>query len=109
MKLYKYIMDDATKLLLFKIMHLSIVVHYPRAHIDETHTFTTDTMRSVPAINYVHNIQLWHKQLRGMHHIIETEIKESGKSVGRSTAPTFCITFVSMAATLCAVVCEPFH
>lgn len=105
-KLYNYRMDDATKLVLFKILHLTIVVHYPRVHADETHTFNTDTARSVPAINYVNNIQVWHKQLRSMHHIVESEIKESAKNFGRlQTVPELSNTFVSMAAALCAVVC----
>lgn len=104
-KLYNYRMDDATKLVLFKILHLSIVVHYPRSHTDETHTFNTDSARSAPAINYVHDIQVWHKQLRSMHHIVESEIQESGKGFGRSqSVPNFCNTFDSMAAALCAVV-----
>lgn len=107
MKLYNYRMDDATKLVLFKICHLSIVVHYPRAHTDETHTFITDTARCVPVINYVHNMQAWNKQLRNMHHIVESEIKESARNVGRSqTVPNLCNTFVSMAAALCAMVWE---
>lgn len=106
MKLHSYRMDDATKLVLFKIMHLSIVVHYPTAHTAGTHTFSIDTTRSVPAINYVHDIHVWHKQLHSMHYIVESEIKESGKNIGRSqTEPSLCHTFVSMAAALCAVVC----
>lgn len=104
-KQYNYRMDDATKLVLFKILHLSIVVHYPRAHTDETHTFSPDSARSLPPINYVNDIHLWHKQLRSMHHIVESEIKECGKSFGRSQIiPNFCNTFDSMAAALCAVV-----
>lgn len=105
-KLYSYHLSDETKLMLFKILHLSIVLHYPRAHADEAHTFNLDTTRSVPAINYAHDAQVWYKQLRNMHHIVEREIKESGKQVGRlHSEPRFCNTFVSMATALCAVVC----
>lgn len=107
MKLHSYRMDDATKLVLFKILHLSIVVHYPTARTAGMHTFDIDTVRSVPAINFVHDIRVWHKQLRNMHTIVDSEIKERSKHFGRSqTEPDFCNTFVSMAAALCAVVCK---
>lgn len=100
------LMDDVTKLALFKIFHLSIVIHYPGAHIDETHSFSINTESNVPAMNYAHDIQLWHKHLRQMHHIVESEIKESGNNYGRTqTVPKYCDTFISMAAALCGVVC----
>lgn len=98
-------MSDDTKLELFKILHLSIVVHHPRVGNNEMAALNAVTAGSVPAINYVHDIQMWHKQLRSMFHIVESEIKENGKGVRRSQlSPKLCSTFVAMAADLCAVV-----
>lgn len=105
MKLHSNHPSEDMKSFIFRILHLSIVVHHPTPHSGESCTFSPDTARSVPPVNYVHDTQVWYKQLRAMHHIVDSEIKESSKNVGRSqNEPKFCGTFVSMAAALCAVV-----
>lgn len=107
-KIYNHRLDDATKLVLFKVFHLSIVSHFPRLHADASHTFNADRLSDVPVINYIQDIQIWHKQLRNMFSIVENEIKESDRSYGRHAAPNLSQTFVGFAATLCSVVIRIF-
>lgn len=101
-------MDTDSKVILFKIMHIAIVVHYPEPIcIDapcsngEIADDTSDLFKQQIA----HDIQLWHKHLRNMLSVIEREIVDSRKRSTRlNHTPVICPIFVQMAAKLCSVV-----
>lgn len=115
LNLYQYSMDEDTKVVLLKIMHIAIAVHSPEtvttdesgtAEVNEASHQNDDLFKT----NVAENAQLWHKHLRNMFGIVEREIRESRKRPTRySTIPSICHTFVQVAAKLCSVVCITFE
>lgn len=109
LKLYQFTMDTDSKVILFKIMHISVVVHHPEPKIiDEPRSIgeildeTSDLFKQ----NIADDIQLWHKHLRNMLSVIEREIIDSRKrNLRLNPNPVICPIFVRMAAKLCSVVC----
>lgn len=105
-KSYKFIMNADAKLILFKILHISIVIHSPQASNVSFDEPTCEGLTNVLKISIADDIELWKKQLRNMFNlIVDREITESRKTLNRSnSSPTICSQFVRMAAKLCAVV-----
>lgn len=102
-------MDADSKVILFKIMHIAIVVHYPEpVSIDEPRSsgeILDETNDDVFKQQFAADIQLWHKHLRNMQSLIERDIVDSRKRTIRlNPAPVICPIFVRMAAKLCSVV-----
>lgn len=101
-------MYEDAKIILFKIFHISIAIHYPQTHTEESDQFLAiedGSTGNILKINYAYNVQLWHKHLRNMLFIVEREIKELNKQSTRSQPNTsICSIFIRMAAKLCSVV-----
>lgn len=109
LKPYQFSMDEELKLNLFKIMHISIVVHSPEPLTDVQGCLligesgqNDDLFRKTIA----EDTQVWYKLLKLMLKITEREMLESRKSsMGEVQVPVIRQTFVRMAAKLCSVVC----
>lgn len=114
LKLYQFTMDPDSKVILFKIMHISIVVHYPEPiGFDDvlscSNGETLDESIDLFKQNISNDVQLWHKHLRNMLSIIEREIADSRKRCVRlNPTPVICPIFIRMAAKLSSVVCIQF-
>lgn len=107
LSLYQSGMDDDSKVVLLKIMHIAIVIHSPEPKIvDETYDVPTTVNDELFKKSIAENVQLWHKHLRNMFGVIEREIKDLRKrSTRMNPNPAICHTFVQVAAKLCSVVC----
>lgn len=111
LKFYQFTMDADSKVILFKIMHISIVVHHPQPiGIDGGSCANEEILDETSDFFQPHisdDTQLWHKHLRNMHSIVEREIGDSRKRCVRvnPTPVVICPIFVRMAAKLCSVVC----
>lgn len=109
LKLYQFSMDADSKANLFKIMHISIIVHSPEpvsGHYGNTVNGTAHPVDDLFKQNMAEDSMLWYKHLRNMLSIVEREISESRKRSLRSNIPpNICPIFVRMAAKLCSVVC----
>lgn len=116
LKFYQFTMDGDSKVILFKIMHISIVVHHPASiGIDDLLTDSNGANRQILngsidlfTQHVSKDAQLWNKHLRNMQSIIERDIVDLRKRCIRlnPTAPVICPIFVRMAAKLCSVVCS---
>lgn len=101
-------MDTDSKVMLMKIMHISIIVHSPEpisADIGLDNNGTSDRTNNLFRNNLTDDALLWNKHLRNMLSVIEREITDSRKRSNRLN-PTLmlCPIFVRMAAKLCSVV-----
>lgn len=102
-------MDADCKVILFKIMHIAIVVHYPEpVSVDEPHSngeILDDTNDDLFKKSMADDVQLWHKHLRNMLSLVEREIVDARKrNLRLNPVPVVCPIFVRMAAKLCSVV-----
>lgn len=102
-------MDADSKTNLFKIIHISIIVHSPERISGQYGSTVNGTSQPVDDLfkqNVAEDLQLWYKHLRNMLSIVEREIIESRKrSLRSNVTPIICPIFVRMAAKLCSVVC----
>lgn len=108
LKFYQFTMDVDSKVVLFKIMHIAIVVHHPEPIIIDAPCSNGEISNEINDLfkqHIAHDIQLWHKHLRNMLSVIEREIADSRKRSTRlNPTPVICPIFVRMAAKLCSVV-----
>lgn len=105
-KMYQFSLDDDVKEVMFKIFHLSIVIHLPQT--DQTTVTYNRSNDDLFADNVVHDVNRWHKQLQNMFGVIEREISGARKQSKRfSPKLTICDELVQVAAKLCSVV--SFH
>lgn len=101
-KMYQFSLDDDVKEAIFKIFHVSIVIHSPQ--IDQT-TVNYNRSNDLFAENVAHNVNQWHKQLQNMFGVVEREINGARKQSKRhSPKLSICDKMVQMAAKLCSVV-----
>lgn len=103
-------MEPDAKLTLFKLLHITLVVHYPQIP-DGNGPYVLDTKATSDILksNYADDPALWYKHLRNIFHIIEREIIQLNQSNLLQSNPSICNVFVQMAARACAVVSKPCH
>lgn len=103
-------MDTDSKVILMKIMHISIVVHSPEPFASDVNRRISGASRQSNDLfqkDIAEDVGLWNKHLRNMMSVVEREIAESRKRSNRlNPTPTICPIFVRMAAKLCSVVCK---
>lgn len=101
-KMYQFSLDDDVKEVMFKIFHVSIVIHSPQ---NDEATVNYKESKDLFADNIAHDINQWHKLLQNMFGVVEREINGARKQSKRlSPKSTICNEFVQMAAKLCSVV-----
>lgn len=104
-RFYSFAMDDETKAILFKILHISLVIHAPHAIDMRSEALSSDEFDNMLKISTAGDNVVWFKQMRGMLSIVEKEINEMRKQLAqRSQVPTISAVFVDMAAKLCSMV-----
>lgn len=109
LSLYQPSMDAEAKLVLMKIMHISIIVHHPECEENATSSTssTSDAIDGLFQKNMTNDSRLWKKLLRSMIGLVEREILDIRKrSIRLKQAPVICHTFMRMAAKLCSLVCS---
>lgn len=103
-KMYQFSLDVDAKEVIFKIFHLSIVIHSPQIG-QATTVHYNNRNNDLFADNVVHDVNRWHKQLQNMFGVVEREINGARKQSKRfSPKLTICNELVQMAAKLCSVV-----
>lgn len=105
MKFYQFRMENDSKLILFKILHISIVIHSPQENY-ETESISNNEYDNMLRVYIADDSELWSKNLRCMLSIIEREIDGLRKQSNRLNSNTnVCEVFTRMAAKLCTGVC----
>lgn len=109
LKFYNFTMDAEAKVILMKIMHISVIIHSPVTLTPDYNRYMSEESDRTNYLfqrNITDNFGQWMKHLRNMMCIVEREIVDSRKRTNRSNlTPTICPIFVRMAAKLCSVVC----
>lgn len=96
MRLYEYNMDAIQKVVLFRLMHLSLIAQHPDGPV--FNEIQLGKMSEDQRIN-------WFTHIRNMFHIVEKEIKGADRQLGRDPKNmVICRVFVQMAARACAAV-----
>jgi hypothetical protein len=87
---------DEFKPVLFKIMHLSIVVHNPQSAVGRTQN-----------VAHAHDNKTWYKILKQFHSILSVEIRTANERTfvhSTSKENSFVDGFIDFAARLCFLV-----
>lgn len=82
-----------TQVVLYKLLELAVVVHCPAANSTKVSIKTT----------FAANDELWHKHLRKMFFVVQTEIQQAS-AVKHKFDSFLCEHLVSFGATLASVV-----
>lgn len=106
LKFYSFAMDEEAKQILFKVIHICLVIHAPHADNIVTQELTNDECDNMLKLSTANDTTVWFKQMRAILSIVEKEINEMRKQLlQRNQVSTLSTVFVNMAAKLCSMVC----
>lgn len=109
LKLYQPLMDANSKVILLKIMHISIIVHSPEpvsgGDVESVVVASSQQNDNLFSKSIAGDAMVWHKHLRNMFSMIEREIVDQRKRSNRlNPTPVICPIFLRTAAKLCSIV-----